>query len=98
MAHREGLLRIRQLLDELRREIDALENDEAPEPLPANVIPLKGDEQQLTGVIGRPVFRQPNGRSLWTAGLGVSNGTGGTVWHNVQCWGTLAEYAAHTST
>lgn len=93
MVHEEALARVKKLLVDLRLAIDELENDQAPEPPPANVIPIKGDERTLTGVIGRPVFKQPNGKSLWVAGIGVSNGRGRTDWANAVAWGNLAEYA-----
>lgn len=67
--------------------------DPTPGARPANVTPIRPKEVQLTGIIGRPQFRHVNGKSLWSAGIGVSNGTGGTTWHNVVAWGNLAEYA-----
>ena len=54
---------------------------------------LKPDEVELEGVIGRPQFREVNGKSLFTAGLGVSEGNV-TQWSALVAWGSTAEQAA----
>jgi hypothetical protein len=85
------LQRIRTLVAELAL---LLEEDETPQPeRPPNVTPIKADEVELTGIIGRPDFKMVKGKSLWSAGIGTSNGVGQTEWRNILAWGKLAEAA-----
>lgn len=84
--------RLKALMLEARLLLDELD-DTPPPPPPDNVVALKPDEVELEGVIGRPQFREVNGKSLFTAGLGVSEGNV-TQWSALVAWGSTAEQAA----
>lgn len=85
----DRLQRINTLLEELYR----LVNDEPEPDKPKNVTPIKPDEVELTGILGRPNLKLANGKQLFTAGLGVKE-EDGLHWYDMQGWGKTAEYAA----
>jgi len=96
----EIIQQLRQHLTEMTLLVDTLEfvGDDTPsdsppdEPTPPPAPVVGKGEISLTGVVGRPRFQQPRGRSLWTAGLRVGQGAD-AVWHNIQAWGSPAELA-----
>ncbi len=86
----ETIQRLKQLMLEARLLLDELDESPTPPPTePANVVPIRPDEVELEGVIGRPQLKEVNGKTLFTAGLGVTEGNV-TQWHSLECWGEAA--------
>lgn len=83
------LARIRSLVAEL----ECLVAEDQPADTPANVIPIRDCEVELEGIIGRPELKQVKGKTIFTAGLGVKEGTD-TQWYALDAWGNVAVAAS----
>jgi hypothetical protein len=92
-AQRESIKRIKTLCLELRLALEELDEGPVPPP-PDNVRAIRPEEVELEGVIGRPELKEVNGKQVFTAGLGITEGNV-TQWHALECWG---EAAIHAST
>ncbi len=80
------LKHIKDLLLELRLAIDELDT-------PTEIIPIKADEVELEGIIGRPEMKEVRGRTVFTAGLGVKEGAD-TQWYALNAYGNVAADAS----